>query len=85
MLRGWSCLIFGFETLLKLKKSRCAGLALSAASTYSPRNIRVNLVVPGLVSASPLLSQLWQNKYLVSQGVQPVASAAKHQHNLMQA
>ena len=75
--------MLGLGKLLKVKKSRCAGLTLSAASTYSPRNIRVNLVVPGLVSASPLLSQLRQNKVLVSQGVQPAASAAKHQHNLM--
>ena len=26
-----------------------AGMTLSAASTYSPHNIRVNMVVPGLV------------------------------------
>lgn len=28
-----------------------AGLTVSAASTYSPDNIRVNLVVPGLVGS----------------------------------
>ena len=30
-----------------------AGMTLSAASTYSPHNIRVNMVVPGLVSSDP--------------------------------
>lgn len=37
-------------------KGGVVGLALSAASTYAPHNIRVNTVAPGLVG-DPLCSQ----------------------------
>lgn len=35
---------------LAAAKGAVSGLALSAASTYSPHNIRVNVCVPGVVS-----------------------------------
>ena len=43
-----------------LKPSLLPGLALSAAATYAPKNIRVNCVAPGLtkVSSAEGLNQL---------------------------
>ena len=43
---------------LQNSHTHLAGMTLSAASTYSPHNIRVNMVVPGLV-----ISQLLQLKF----------------------
>jgi NAD(P)-dependent dehydrogenase (short-subunit alcohol dehydrogenase family) len=42
-------------------KAGITGLALSAAATYASRNIRVNVVAPGL-TRTPLTARLTQNE-----------------------
>ena len=42
-------------------KAGVTGLALSAAATYAPRNVRVNVVAPGLVE-TPLSARLTANE-----------------------
>ena len=42
-------------------KSGVMGLALSAAATYAPRNLRVNCVAPGLVD-TPLAARITSNE-----------------------
>lgn len=52
-------------------KAGVMGLALSAAATYAPRNIRVNCVAPGLVD-TPLASRITGNELALK------ASTAMH-------
>lgn len=43
-----------------MARSPFAGLSLSAASTYAPKNIRVNCVAPGLTK-TPLAARITSN------------------------
>jgi NAD(P)-dependent dehydrogenase (short-subunit alcohol dehydrogenase family) len=54
-------------------KAGVTGLALSAAATYAPRGLRVNVVAPGLVE-TPLTSSLTSSPTLrkASEGMHPV-------------
>lgn len=42
-------------------KAGVTGLALAAAATYAPRNVRINVVAPGLVK-TPLVSRIVSNE-----------------------
>ena len=46
---------------LAAAKGAISSMALSAASTYSPHNIRVNVVVPGVIEAK-MTKQLVDNE-----------------------
>ena len=46
---------------LAAAKGAISSMALSAASTYSPHNIRVNVVVPGVIEAK-MTKQLVENE-----------------------
>ena len=49
------------EQALAAAKGAISSMALSAASTYSPHNIRVNVVVPGVIAAK-MTTQLVENE-----------------------